>query len=200
MDSQENELKKQTSTTAEETAADVAAAADGDLPANLPEAYRKVLAEKQELFDRLLRKQAELENTRKRLEREREDYLHHAAAELIRSLLPTLDSLERALRVRNKDVPKEFYQGLELIHRDLLDVLSRAGMKEVSTEGQDFDPHFHQAIETVESERHRDQEIVEELQKGYVFRKRLLRPAIVKVAVGKEDQSSENDKAKKSGQ
>lgn len=152
--------------------------------------YQKLLAEKQELFDRLLRKQAEIENVRKRVEREKEDFLQHATTGLVRALLPTLDSLERGLKHREKDVPEKFYAGLELIHRELLEVLKRAGLEPVESEGKIFDPHFHQAVETVEATGYRDQEIVEELQRGYRFKQRLLRPAVVKVAVAKPKKAA----------
>ena len=145
--------------------------------------YEKLLQEKNDLYDRLLRKQAELENFRKRTQREKEEFQQHATAELVRALLPTLDGFERALKHRGPGVPEQFYRGVELIYKQLSEVLSRAGLGTVETEGQTFDPRFHQAVETVESSEHRDNEIVEELQKGYKLRQRLLRPAIVKVAV-----------------
>ncbi len=162
----------------------------GSQPADQPssserdwaEACRKLKAEKEELFDRLLRKQAELENLGKRLEREKQDYLQHATADLIRALLPTLDSLDRALKHRDNKVPKHFYDGLDLIYRGFLEVLERAGVAVIPTEGKLFDPHVHQAVEMVESREHHDQEIIEELQRGYKLRQRLLRPAVVKVA------------------
>jgi len=153
-----------------------------ELPSDLPAAYRKVAAEKDDLYDRLLRKQAELENARKRLQREKEEFLQHAAADLIRALLPVLDGFERALKHRDAKVPADFYEGVELIQRQLLDVLGRAGLAPIETAGKTFDPHLHQAVESVESPGHRDQEIVEELQRGYKLRHRLLRPAVVKVA------------------
>lgn len=115
----------------------------------------------------------------------REDFLQHATADLILALLPTLDAFDRALRHRKANVPEQFYQGLELIHRELTDVLSRAGLTALDTLGKTFDPHLHQAVETVEAPDHRDQEIVEELQRGYKLKQRLLRPAVVKVAVAK---------------
>jgi molecular chaperone GrpE len=149
-----------------------------------PASTEKLLAEKQELYDRLLRKQAELDNFRKRAQKEKEDLRQHAAEELIRSLLPTLDGFERALNHRDESVPETFYQGLELIDRELREVLGRAGLVAVETAGQLFDPHLHQAVETVEAPDRREHEIVEELQRGYKLRHRLLRPAIVKVAVG----------------
>jgi molecular chaperone GrpE len=151
--------------------------------AELPPDVDKLRAEREALYDRLLRKQAELDNFRKRVQREKEDFLQHAAADLIRALLPTLDGFERALQHRNADVPDQFFQGIELIHKELMDVLTRAGLKPIETVGKTFDPHLHQAVETVEAGKHRDQEIVEELQRGYKLKQRLLRPAIVKVAV-----------------
>lgn len=153
------------------------------LPEDLPAAYQKLRAEKEELYDRLLRVQAELENFRKRIQREKEEFLQHANADLIRSLLPTLDSFERALKHRDAGVPSQFYEGLELIHRHLLETLGRAGLKPVEASGKIFDPELHQAVETVEVEGARDHEVVSELQRGYKLKHRLLRPAIVKVAV-----------------
>jgi len=153
-------------------------------PPGLAEAYKKALAEKKDLYDRLLRKQAELENFRKRTQKEREDLRQHAAEDMVRSLLPTLDGFERALQRRDPSVPAAFYQGLELIYRELREVLGRAGLAAIDTAGQMFDPHLHQAVETVEAAGRREQEIVEELQRGYTLKNKLLRPAIVKVAVG----------------
>lgn len=173
-----------------------AAERGGDLPADLASAYRKLLAEKTELYDRLLRKAAEAENFRKRVQKEKEEYLHHATADLVRALLPVLDSIERALKHRESSGAAEFHQGVELIHKQLLEVLGRAGVSPVETAGKLFDPHLHQAVETVEGSGHRDQEIVEELQRGYKFKHRLLRPAIVKVAVagGKGKAAAHPDK------
>ncbi len=153
------------------------------LPEDLPAAYQKLLAEKQELYDRLLRKQAELENFRKRMQREKEEFLQHANFDLIRALLPVLDGFDRAFRQRVSNIPAQFYDGLELIHRQLLDTLERAGLTVVESKGETFDPAIHQAVETVEDPKHRDHEIVEELQRGYKLKHRLLRPALVKVAV-----------------
>jgi molecular chaperone GrpE len=167
--------------------APAAAGGQGELPADLPAAYRQLLTEKQELYDRLLRKQAELENFRKRSKREKEDFLQHATADLVRALLPTVDAFERALKHQDETVAAEYQQGIELIYRELLEVLGRAGLTPLETVGKDFDPHLHQAVETVRSRAHRDHEIVEELQRGYKLNQRLLRPAIVRVAVAAED-------------
>lgn len=151
---------------------------------DLAEAYEKAVAERKDLYDRLLRKQAEMDNFRKRTQKEKDDLRQYAAEDLIRSLLPTLDGFDRALQQRDENVPAAFYQGLELIYRDLREVLGRAGVVPIDTAGQIFDPNLHQAVETVEDPDRREHEIVGELQRGYKLRNKLLRPAIVKVAVG----------------
>lgn len=166
-------------------------------PAELAAANQKLQAEKREIYERLLRKQAELENFRKRLQREKEDLLQHATADLIRALLPVLDGFERALKQRDENVPEEFYQGIQLIHRELLEVLGRAGLVRVETSGKTFDPHVHQAVERIEAPGYRDQEIVEELQPGYKLKQRLLRPAVVKVAVRSGNSSGATEKEKR---
>jgi molecular chaperone GrpE len=169
----------------DEPAAKAEGASAGPAPSSgSAEAYAKLLAEKQDLYDRLLRKQAEMDNFRKRLQKEKEDLRQYAAEDLIRSLLPTLDSFERALQQRDPNVPATFYQGLELIYRDLREVLTRAGLVPIEIAGQIFDPYLHQAVETVDDPRRREQEIVGEMQRGYKLKNRLLRPAIVKVAMG----------------
>jgi molecular chaperone GrpE len=170
------------------------------LPADLAGAYRQLLSEKKELFDRLVRKQAELENLRKRVEREKEDFLQHATMGLLRALLPTLDALERGLKQREESIPEKFYTGMELIHRELLDVLKRAGLAPVESEGKAFDPHVHQAVETVETEEFEDQAVVEELQRGYKLKQRLLRPAIVKVAVSPAVKPSDDESSDATGE
>jgi len=167
------------------TAGDAEAAlpAASPSPEDLPAAYQRLLAEKEELYDRLLRKQADFENYRKRLQREKEEHVQHANLELVRTLLPVLDGFERALKHRDSNASEQFYQGMELIYRNLQDMLKPAGLSAIETQGKLFDPHLHQAVETVAATGYRDQEIVEELQSGYKFKHRLLRPAIVRVAV-----------------
>ncbi len=166
-----------------EAAEQPAAAPAAEPPADLAALCEKLKKEKQDLYDRLLRKQAELDNFRKRMQREKEEFLQHANADMIRALLPVLDGFERALAHRDSSTPEQFAAGVELIHRELLETLGRAGVTPIEARGEKFDPHLHQAVETVESPGHRDQEVVEELQRGYRLKNRLLRPAIVKVAV-----------------
>ena len=165
----------------ENEVADAAAA----LPASpaASELADKLATEKQELFDRLLRKQAEFDNFRKRAQKEKEELRQHAAEEVIRSLLPILDGFERALQHRAEGVPDAYYQGMELIYRQMQETLGRAGLTAIDAIGQDFDPHLHQAAETVVAPDRREHEIVEQLQRGYRLKQRLLRPAMVKVAV-----------------
>lgn len=161
-------------------------AAEGEAAApsqDLAAAYQKALAEKEEYYNLALRARAELDNFRKRTAREKEEFLQQANADLMRSLLPTLDGFDRALKHRDTKIPAKFYEGLELIHRQLLETLEKAGLAVIETDGESFDPHLHQAVETVELAERRDQEIVEELQRGYKVKQRLLRPALVKVAV-----------------
>jgi len=153
----------------------------GDLTATI----QQLRAENLRLYDRLLRKQGELENSRKRMQREKEDFIEHANAELVRELLPSLDAFERALRHRDQRVPDGFYEGMELIYGGLLQVLERAGLTRIEALGQTFDPRLHQAVEIAEDERRRDHEIVQELLPGFKFRQQLLRPSMVKVAVTK---------------
>jgi molecular chaperone GrpE len=162
-------------------------------PARTAETYDKLSAEKKDLYDRLLRKQAELENFRKRTLKEKEDLRQYAAEDLIRSLLPTLDGFDRALQHRDESIPAAFYQGLELIYRELREVLGRAGLTPIDTAGQLFDPHQHQAVETVNAPDRREHEIVDELQRGYRLKHKLLRPAIVKVAVGGKSEQNTAD-------
>ncbi len=151
--------------------------------ADLTATIQKLQTEKKELYDRLLRKQAELENLRKRTEREKEEFREHANADLIRALLPSLDGLERALKYRDRRVPDQFYKGLELIYQGLFDILKSRGLEPIKAVGQIFDPHLHQAVGTIEDDQRRDQEVVEEFLRGYKLKHRLLRPSMVKVAV-----------------
>ena len=174
-----SDFKENAAPVSEETAA----ASQGPAGAEVAPATENLKQELAATYDRLLRKQAELDNFRKRTQRERAEFIQLANESLIRELLPVLDGFERALKERSAAVPETFYEGMELIHRQLYDVLGRAGLEGIETKGKLFDPHYHQAVETVEDPERRDQEIVEEMQHGYTFHRRLLRPAIVKVAV-----------------
>jgi molecular chaperone GrpE len=141
---------------------------------------QKLKAERDSLLDRLARAQAEFDNARKRAVKEQQDFREFAAADAIKPLLPVLDSFERALQVKSE--PGDFRSGVELIYKQLQDALAKIGVRAIPAKGEPFDPHVHEAIEMVETSDAADHEVVEELQRGYKFKDRLLRPAMVKVA------------------
>jgi molecular chaperone GrpE len=143
--------------------------------------------ERDDLYDRLLRVTAEFDNYRKRVERERRDWSEAAAADVIRELLPILDDFERALAApmdpgATADAIGRYRAGLDLIWRQLLEVLRRSGVEPFDAIGRDFDPAWHEAVTTEPANGHRDGEITGELRRGYRIGQRLLRPAMVKVA------------------
>jgi molecular chaperone GrpE len=140
----------------------------------------KLRSERDALLDRLARMQAEFDNARKRAAREQQDYRDYALADAIKTLIPVLDSFDRALQ--SSPEKSDFHVGVELIHKQLQDALAKIGVQPVSAKGQQFDPRFHEAIEMVETEDVPDQQVIEELQPGYKLKNRLLRPAMVKVA------------------
>ncbi len=140
-------------------------------------------AEKEELRQTLVRRQADFENYRKRIERERLEEAQRAVARLIEGLLPVLDAFERALAAHDDSTYEDYRKGFELIYRQLRDALERQGLNRIEAEGKTFDPHLHHAIERVESEDHEDGAVLEVLQPGYRLRDKVLRPATVRVAV-----------------
>lgn len=141
--------------------------------------------QRDDYYDRLLRKTAEFDNYRKRVERDRQAMAESATADLVRDLLPLVDNLELALKADSGAEGADAYRrGVELIHRQLLDALRRRNVKPIETVGVDFDPHFHQAVTYEPAAGRRDGEIVEEFARGYLIGDRLLRPAMVKVAKG----------------
>jgi molecular chaperone GrpE len=141
---------------------------------------QKLKAERDSLLDRLARAQAEFENARRRATKEQQDFRDYAAADAIRSLLPVIDSFERALQVKSD--AGDFRSGVELIYKQLQDALAKIGVRAIPAKGEPFDPHVHEAIEMVETSDAADHEVLEELQRGYKLKERLLRPAMVKVA------------------
>jgi molecular chaperone GrpE len=139
--------------------------------------------QRDEYYDRLLRQAAEFDNYRKRIERERQQVSEAAAADLLRELLPLVDDLERALKAdAGTEGTENYRRGVELIHRQLLDLLRKRGVQPMDTLGLEFDPHFHQAVAHEPAEGRPDGEIIEEFRRGYMLGDRLLRPAMVKVA------------------
>ena len=145
-----------------------------------PDPLEEVRRERDALQDRLLRTAAEFDNYRKRMDRERRDLAEYTAGEAIKDLLPIIDNLERALQASALDEPLR--KGVELIHKQMLEILRRRGVTPIEALGADFDPNVHEAVTQEESAQHREGEVMEELQRGYKVGDRLLRPAMVKVA------------------
>ena len=141
--------------------------------------------QRDEYYDLLLRKSAEFDNYRKRVERERHTLSEAAAAGMIEELLPLMDDLERALRAEGGDDAGEAYRrGVELIHQQLAEILRKRGARAIEALGADFDPYYHQAVAHEPAAGRREGEIIEEFRRGYMLGDRLLRPSMVKVAKG----------------
>jgi molecular chaperone GrpE len=144
------------------------------------EQLHKVEAERDALLDRLARQQAEFDNIRKRMQKEQADYRDYALVDFAKQFLPILDSFDRALSAKGSE--EDLRKGMELIRRQLEDALGKIGVKSVPAKGAQFDPRFHEAIEMVETADAKDNEVLDELQRGYQIKDRLLRPAMVRVA------------------
>jgi molecular chaperone GrpE len=153
------------------------------------ERIAKVEAEKEELRKTLIHRQADFENFRKRVERERHEESRRATGHLIQQLLPVLDTFDRALAAHDDPSFAEYRKGVELIYKQLWESLAKQGLERIEAQGRSFDPHFHQAIERVETEEHADGTVIDVLQPGYVFHGRVLRPATVRVAAAPEAAS-----------
>lgn len=175
----------------EEAPAQAPASSAAEVP--LADQVAKLQAEKDELFRTLVRRQADFENFRKRLEREGQESGLRAVARLIEEMLPALDAFERAIAAHDDPAYEDYRKGFELIYQKLWDALARQGLARVEAVGKPFDPHFHQAVERVESEDHADGTVIGVLQQGYTLRGRVLRPAGVRVAVHPQEQTSEAD-------
>ncbi len=150
-------------------------------PSELQRELDQLAGEKAELHDRLLRAQAEFQNYKKRVERERGELYEYASMEAVRALLPVLDDFERSLKVESAD--KEYVKGMELIYQRFYDGLKKLGLEPIVSEGEVFNPHIHHAVDMVETEDTPPDTVLEEFQRGYNFKGRMLRPAMVKVAV-----------------
>ncbi len=153
-------------------------------------ALQDAVREKDRYYDLLLRKQAELDNFRKRSAKERGEAGAVAAAELLRVILPVLDNLHRALRTsEGSDNPLR--QGIVMIEQQLLEVLKKEGLKPLETNGATFDPHLHEAVEVVDVAGREQGVILEEMRRGYVFNGKLLRPALVRVSSGRDPEAGD---------
>lgn len=187
-DQEENPEEQQEAGAAAEGAADADHEIEAADPVETQQQLQKLVEErdaalkdKQELLEKFQRAQAEFENIRKRLQREREEVREYAAMETIEALLPIVDDFERALGAEGVD--PDYKKGLDLIHNRIKDVFERFGLKAIDGSGE-FDPELHQAVDRAPAESEEDdQKILEVYRTGYMFKDRLLRAAMVKVAV-----------------
>ena len=145
--------------------------------------------ENQKLKDQYLRRLADFENYRKRVEREKGDYFKYALSDIVRELVPVLDNFERALASSAGDPPSELRTGVEMICKQFSDALQRSGVRSVGEPNVSFDPTFHEAVMREENESVPNNTVVDVFQKGYFLHDRLVRPAMVKVAVGGPEKS-----------
>jgi molecular chaperone GrpE len=158
-----------------------ATAPEAPKSAELQSDLEKAKAECAAYLDRLARLQAEFDNFRKRNTKQQQEYRDYALADALQTLLPILDSLDRALKTNAASL-EDFHQGIELIDKQFHDALSRLGVEPVPAEGATFDPNLHQAVQMVDSDEVEDNHVIDELQRGYRLKDRLLRPAMVRVA------------------
>jgi molecular chaperone GrpE len=158
-----------------------ASAADPAASSTAVDELQKLRAERDNLYDRLARLQAEFDNYRKRSAKENENFRDFAVADAAKALLPVIDNF--ALALKNSSArPEDLRKGVELIHKQLQDVLQKLNVQQIPAKGEPFDPNVHEAIEVVENNEVPDHHVLEELQPGYRIKGRLLRPAMVKVS------------------
>lgn len=151
----------------------------------------KLTADLEELRQTLLRRQADFDNYRKRIEKERFEDAKRATARLVEGLIPVIDGFEHALAAHREAEYENYRKGFELIYKQLLDHLTKLGVERIDPVGKPFDPHLHQAVDRAETKDHDDGTILQVFQPGYVFHGRVLRPAMVRVAVHPKPASKE---------
>ena len=165
-------------------AEDESSSESGPVAAEAPAAdteVERLRAERAAYLDRAARIQAEFENYRKRAAKQQQDYRDYALADALGTLLPILDSLDRAVKTDAQSV-EDFRAGIELIDKQFHDALAKLGVQPVPAEGEPFDPNLHQAVQMVDTQEAADNHVLDELQRGYKLKDRLLRPAMVRVA------------------
>jgi molecular chaperone GrpE len=161
---------------------DPAVQGGGTVAAEEPQSeMERLRAERAAYLDRAARIQAEFENYRKRSQKQQEEFREYALVDAMRTLLPILDSLDRALNTKAAS-REDFHAGIELIDKQFHDALAKLGVQPVAAAGEPFDPNLHQAIQVVDTEEVADNHVLDELQRGYKLKDRLLRPAMVRVA------------------
>jgi molecular chaperone GrpE len=183
----EDEQLKPSVAPVESGGSDAASAAAPAPEAGLAEQVQKLVAEKQDLTNTLVRLQADFDNYRKRIEKERDQARHRGVEHLVEQLLPVLDGFDRALAAHDDPAYEEYRKGFELIRKQLWDVLAKQGVHRIESVGKEFDPNVHHAIEHVPTTDYPDGAVIDELQPGYTFHHRVLRPAMVRVASGRKN-------------
>ena len=143
----------------------------------------KLAADLEDLRQTLLRRQADFDNYKKRIEKERTEDSKRTTARLIEALIPTIDGFEQALAAHREAEYENYRRGFELIYKQLVDNISKLGAERIDPTGKLFDPHLHQAMDRTETLEHADGTVLQVFQPGYVFHGRVLRPAMVRVAV-----------------
>jgi molecular chaperone GrpE len=164
--------------------------------AELRDKFQAKEKESKENYERYLRQVAEVDNFKKRVTREKDDAIRYANENLIKDILPVIDNLERAIaHAQGGGNGKPLVEGVEMVLRGLLDVFSKHGVVQVSAVGTVFDPGKHEAMAQVESSEHQPNTIINEHHKGYLFRDRLLRPALVTVAKAPQEKEAKNGRS-----
>ncbi len=151
----------------------------------------KLASDLEQLRQSMLRSQADFANYRKRIEKERLEDSKRATARVIEGLIPVIDGFEHALAAHREAEYENYRKGFELIYKQLLDNITRLGVERIDPAGKPFDPHLHQAMDRTETTEHKDGTILQVFQPGYVFHGRVLRPAMVRVAVHPNPASKE---------
>jgi molecular chaperone GrpE len=199
-DTEEQEIQIEIQTTdSEETEtqpidAESEASPDAEALANLNAEYEAYKAEAEERHDQMLRTIAEFDNSRKRAEREKEESLKYALESFVKELIPTIDSIERAIQStkESQDVDA-LAEGVEMIYKGLLSTLEKHGVTPIEAVNEPFDPMQHEAVMHVESENVPENNVIEEWQKGYMLHNRVIRPSMVSVSKGKSEQVAESE-------
>ncbi|MFD2046115.1 nucleotide exchange factor GrpE [Ornithinibacillus salinisoli] len=165
----------------EVTVEDVETNPSGDELEELKTQLEVLQKEKDELYSRMLRNQAEFDNFKKRTQKEKEADRKYKSQDLVNELLPALDNFERALQTETTEENKGFVEGISMVYKQLTEAIASQGVEVIETVGKEFDPTYHHAVMQVEEEEFDSNTVVEELQKGYVLKDRVIRPAMVKV-------------------
>ena len=189
-----NQLEKDSKSDVEENDAQINDGDKAEPAASFAEEFAKLKAEYQEKYDQMLRTVAEYENAKKRAERSTEEFSKYAVEGVIKDIIPVIDSVERAIDSTNES--KDFdalSEGVQLIHKQLLDTLQKRSVNPIEAIGENFDPTRHEAIMHVESEDVPENAVIEEFQRGYSLHDRVIRPSMVSVSKGKPEKVKESD-------